>query len=136
MCCGDLWQRDPPSGGFIGTIPVEFMRKAMKIDAKPDIAHAKRSSGMKARDVYRVLPSSLSAFAQKILGSWKCNKRCDVDSYRKTRGASFMAIRPLCQAAGSMEHRRVGTTGVSKIGSRSKKNAKHAYWSGEANTAS
>ena len=39
LCCGDLWQLDPPSGGFLGAIPVEFMRKAMKFDAKPDIAH-------------------------------------------------------------------------------------------------
>ena len=39
LCCGDLWQLDPPGGGFLGSIPVEFMRKAMKYDAKPDIAH-------------------------------------------------------------------------------------------------
>ena len=36
---GDFWQIDPPSGGFIASIPVEFIRKARQYDPKPDIAH-------------------------------------------------------------------------------------------------
>ena len=36
---GDFWQLDPPRGGFIAGIPVEFIRNARKYDPKPDIAH-------------------------------------------------------------------------------------------------
>ena len=36
---GDFWQLDPPKGGFLGAIPVEFLRKSMKFDPKPDVAH-------------------------------------------------------------------------------------------------
>ena len=36
---GDFWQIDPPSGGFIASVPVEFIRKARQYDPKPDIAH-------------------------------------------------------------------------------------------------
>ena len=34
-----FWQLDPPKGGFLGAIPVEFLRKSMKFDPKPDVAH-------------------------------------------------------------------------------------------------
>ena len=36
---GDFWQLDPPKGGFLGDIPVEFLRKARQYDPKPDVAH-------------------------------------------------------------------------------------------------
>ena len=36
---GDFWQLDPPSGGFLGAIPAEFLRRGRKYDPKPDIAH-------------------------------------------------------------------------------------------------
>jgi hypothetical protein len=36
---GDFWQLDPPSGGFLGAIPCEYMRKGCKYDPKPDISH-------------------------------------------------------------------------------------------------
>ena len=36
---GDFWQLDPPSGGFLGSIPGEYLRRGRKFDPKPDIAH-------------------------------------------------------------------------------------------------
>ena len=36
---GDFWQIDPPGGGFLGAIPVEFIRRARQYDPKPDVAH-------------------------------------------------------------------------------------------------
>ena len=36
---GDFWQLDPPMGGYLAAIPVEFIRKACKYDPKPDVAH-------------------------------------------------------------------------------------------------
>jgi hypothetical protein len=36
---GDFWQIEPPGGGFLAAIPVEFMRRARQYDPKPDIAH-------------------------------------------------------------------------------------------------
>ena len=37
---GDFWQINPPGGGFLASIPVEFMRRDRKFDPKPDIAHS------------------------------------------------------------------------------------------------
>ena len=36
---GDFWQLDPPKGGFLAGIPVEFIRESRQYNAKPDIAH-------------------------------------------------------------------------------------------------
>jgi hypothetical protein len=36
---GDFWQLDPPSGGFLAEIPVQYMRLVEKFDPKPDVAH-------------------------------------------------------------------------------------------------
>ena len=36
---GDFWQLDPPKGGFLANIPVDFMRNARKYDPKPDVAY-------------------------------------------------------------------------------------------------
>jgi DNA replication protein DnaC len=36
---GDFWQLEPPRGGFIADIPVEFIRRGRKYNPKPDIAH-------------------------------------------------------------------------------------------------
>jgi hypothetical protein len=36
---GDFWQLDPPSGGFLAEIPVQYMQHAKKFDPKPDVAH-------------------------------------------------------------------------------------------------
>ena len=36
---GDFWQLDPPSGGFLAEIPVQYMQRAKKFDPKPDVAH-------------------------------------------------------------------------------------------------
>ena len=30
LFCGDFWQLDPPKGGFLGDIPVDFMRNARR----------------------------------------------------------------------------------------------------------
>ena len=39
LMCGDFWQLDPPDGGFLGSIPTEFIHKARKYDPSPTIAH-------------------------------------------------------------------------------------------------
>ena len=36
---GDFWQLDPPHGGSLADIPVEFIRKACQFDAKADVAN-------------------------------------------------------------------------------------------------
>ena len=44
MCffVGDFWQLDPPRGGFLANIPVEFIRRARKYDPRPDAAHGEQ----------------------------------------------------------------------------------------------
>jgi len=39
LMVGDFWQLDPPAGGFLGHIPVEFMLRSRQFAAKPDVAH-------------------------------------------------------------------------------------------------
>ena len=39
LLAGDFWQLDPPSGGCLASIPVEFMKKARKYDAAATVAH-------------------------------------------------------------------------------------------------
>ena len=36
---GDFWQLEPPRGGFLAGIPVEFIRNARRYEPTPDIAH-------------------------------------------------------------------------------------------------
>ena len=36
---GDFWQLEPPRGGLLGNIPVQFIRRAKQYDPKPDAAH-------------------------------------------------------------------------------------------------
>jgi hypothetical protein len=39
LLVGDFWQLDPPGGGFLGDIPVDFIHRARKYSPKPDVAH-------------------------------------------------------------------------------------------------
>ena len=39
VICGDLWQLAPPEGGFLGAIPVEFLKRARQFKPAPTIAH-------------------------------------------------------------------------------------------------
>ena len=39
LICGDLWQLDPPDGGFLGDIPTEYIQRARKYQPAPTIAH-------------------------------------------------------------------------------------------------
>ena len=39
LLSGDLWQLAPPTGGFLGTIPVEFIRNARKYNPNATISH-------------------------------------------------------------------------------------------------
>ena len=39
LLAGDFWQLDPPSGGFLASIPVDFMKKARKYEVGPTVAH-------------------------------------------------------------------------------------------------
>ena len=39
LCCGDFWQLDPPDGGFLASIPTEYIQKARKYDPAPTVAH-------------------------------------------------------------------------------------------------
>ena len=39
LLCGDLWQLPPPSGGFLGSIPAEWIRNARKYIPRPTQSH-------------------------------------------------------------------------------------------------
>ena len=39
LLVGDFWQLDPPKGGFLGAIPVEFISRGRKFSPKPDVSH-------------------------------------------------------------------------------------------------
>ena len=39
LFCGDFWQLDPPDGGFLGNIPVEFIQAARRHLPAPTVAH-------------------------------------------------------------------------------------------------
>ena len=39
---GDFWQLDPPRGGCLAEIPVNFIRRARQYDPKPDAAHGEQ----------------------------------------------------------------------------------------------
>ena len=39
IMCGDFWQLDPPDGGYLGSIPVEFIQNARKHNPAPTVAH-------------------------------------------------------------------------------------------------
>ena len=39
LFCGDFWQLDPPDGGFLASIPTEFIRAGRKYAPAPTIAH-------------------------------------------------------------------------------------------------
>ena len=36
---GDMWQLEPPDGGFLGDIPTEYIQHARGFVARPTIAH-------------------------------------------------------------------------------------------------
>ena len=42
---GDFWQLDPPDGGFLGAIPVEFIKRARQYQASASVAHGQSLSG-------------------------------------------------------------------------------------------
>jgi len=39
ILCGDFWQLDPPSGGCLSAIPVEFIRRAREYAAAATVSH-------------------------------------------------------------------------------------------------
>ena len=39
LLVGDFWQLDPPKGGFLGAILVEFILRGRKFSPKPDVSH-------------------------------------------------------------------------------------------------
>jgi len=39
LCCGDFWQLDPPDGGFLADIPVEYIQRGRKYAPAPTISH-------------------------------------------------------------------------------------------------
>ena len=39
LCGGDLWQLDPPDGGFLGDIPAEAIRRARQYVPGPTVSH-------------------------------------------------------------------------------------------------
>ena len=39
LCCGDFWQLDPPEGGSLADIPVEWIQRARKYAPAPTISH-------------------------------------------------------------------------------------------------
>ena len=41
ICFGDFWQLDPPDGGFLASIPVEYIQDAKKYRPTPTVAHGR-----------------------------------------------------------------------------------------------
>lgn len=39
LCAGDLWQLDPPDGGFIGSIPVQYIQRGRKYQPAATVSH-------------------------------------------------------------------------------------------------
>ena len=39
LLVGGFWQLDPPKGGFLGDIVVEFILRGRKFTPKPDVSH-------------------------------------------------------------------------------------------------
>ena len=39
LICGDFWQLEPPDGGFLANIPVEYIQRARKFQPAPTISH-------------------------------------------------------------------------------------------------
>ena len=39
LFAGDFWQLEPPSGGFLGAIPVKYMRRARQYAAAATVSH-------------------------------------------------------------------------------------------------
>ena len=39
LLCGDFWQLDPPNGGFLGSIPREYIQAARKFVPAPTVSH-------------------------------------------------------------------------------------------------
>ena len=39
LCCGDFWQLDPPDGGFLADIPVEYIQRGRKYAPAPTVSH-------------------------------------------------------------------------------------------------
>ena len=45
LCSGDFWQLDPPEGGFLGSIPAEYISRGRKILRHLPLLMAKRWYG-------------------------------------------------------------------------------------------
>ena len=39
VICGDFWQLDPPDGGFLANVPVEYIQRARKYQPAPTVSH-------------------------------------------------------------------------------------------------
>ena len=39
LLVGDFWQLDPPKGGFLSAIPVDFIVRGRNFSPKPDVSH-------------------------------------------------------------------------------------------------
>ena len=42
LVVGDMWQLDPPDGGFLGAIPTDFIKRARINVPGPTVAHGQR----------------------------------------------------------------------------------------------
>ena len=103
LFAGDFWQLDPPSGGCLISIPVEYIRNARQYVAKPTVAHGQAIFWHKGLGAVQGVTELTKPFAPKTRGSWKCNSRCALAPCLKTIGTFWTVAQPRCLAAGSTE---------------------------------
>ena len=54
LFAGDFWQLEPPSGGFLGAIPVDYMRRARQFAAAATVSHGQNIFWGKTKGVCKV----------------------------------------------------------------------------------
>lgn len=135
LLSGDLWQLPPPSGGFVGNIPAEFICNSRKYNSYVTISHGQsllwggvttqtgRSTGS--------LSWRRASAAEKTPGCKKCNWSCEKADYPRIATPSTTERQPQSRAAGSTEWLSAATLGArervkkSKVGRRSKHVREH-----------
>ena len=72
---GDFWQLEPPSGGFLGAIPVDFFDEGGHTIPSLMQRMDKQFSGTPGKVPSKGSRNSLNVSAQKILGFCKCRTK-------------------------------------------------------------
>ena len=102
LCSGDFWQLDPPDGGFLSSIPVEFnlFRTPGSSRRPPQLLMVNRCCGAARSMACRELPNCLIVRDVTIFGCWSCRSNFGTGSCRKICIVSCMGRQPACRAVG------------------------------------